>query len=265
LEVPLSKTVVKQIGVHHFYVPMRNTLSQAIKIVFNPETILPFLAASVCLSIFCSAIYDIVKKTFGETIPDLSRIALIALIILAAIVALLCWVIAQRLHRVTTDKPFEVRQKAFVPKYLGLILLVSNPEACTTAIRFHQRTLQQCWLICSSKTLDTAQKLCQEFPQVCVDQPIVINDIYNPLEVYARVNDIYCDRLPPGWHESDVIADYTGMTAHASVGTVLACVSKARSLQYTPAQFDRNGKIVGSHDPIRILLQREVSRPGVSQ
>jgi CRISPR-associated protein (Cas_Cas02710) len=244
---------------------MRNTLSQAIRIVFTPETILPFLAVSVCLSIFGSAIYDIVKNLFGTTTTDLIHIALVAFLILAAIVALLCWVIAQRLSRLTTNIPIEVRRKALDQKYPGLILLVSKSEACATAIRFHQPTLQRCWLICSPQTLEQAQILCQQFPQVCVDQPIVINDIYDPLEVYARVNDIYRDRLPPGWRESDVIADYTGMTAHASVGTVLACVGTARSLQYTPAKFDQNGKPVGSLNPIRILLQREVSRPGVSQ
>jgi hypothetical protein len=59
-----------------------------------------------------------------------------------------------------------------------LILLVSNSAACETAIRFHLPTLERCWLICSPKILEQAQALCQQFPQVCVDQPIVVNDIY---------------------------------------------------------------------------------------
>ncbi|KAM3112686.1 MULTISPECIES: hypothetical protein [unclassified Phormidesmis] len=99
-----------------------------------------------------------------------------------------------------------------------------------------------------------ARELCQEFPQICVDAPLVVNDIYNPLEFWARVDEIYRTRLPKGWTEAEVIADYTGMTAHASVGVVLACVGTQRSIQYTPAKVDAQGKVVGSLNPIRVML-----------
>jgi hypothetical protein len=237
---------------------MRNTLSQAIKIVFSPEAILPFLVGSVFLAIFGNAVYDIFKNIFGTTTPDLVKIGAIALLILAAAVGAVGWVISQRLSRLPIDIPFEVQQKALDRQYPGLILLVSKPEACETAIRFHLGKLKHCWLICSPQTLEQAQALCQKFPQVCVDQPIVVNDIYNPLAFRACINAIYRDRLPKGWQDSDVIADYTGMTAHASVGTVLACVGTARPLQYTPAKFDRQDKIVGSLNPIRIWLHQKV-------
>jgi hypothetical protein len=233
---------------------MRNALSQTLKIFFNPETILPFLIGSVFLAVFGNAVYDIFKNIFGTTTPDLVRIGAIALLILATSVGVVSWVIAQRLSHLSIEIPFEVQQKALDRKYKGLILLVSKSEACETAIRFHQPTLKRCWLICSPQTLEHAQDLCQRFPQVCVDQPIVVNDIYNPLEFRAYINAIYRTRLPKGWQESDVIADYTGMTAHASVGTVLACVGTSRPLQYTPAKVDQHGKIVGSLNPIRVML-----------
>lgn len=233
---------------------MRNTLSQALKIVFSPETILPFLVGSVFLAVFGNAVYDIFKNTFGTTTPDLARIAAIALLILCLAVGIVGWVISQRLSRLPIDIPFEVQQKALDRQYPGLILLVSQPEACETAIRFHLPVLKRCWLICSRERLEMAQDLCYRFPQVCVDPPIVVNDIYNPLEFRAQINEIYRDRLPKGWRESGVIADYTGMTAHASVGTVLACVGTRRPLQYTPAKVDHQGKIVGSLNPIRIFL-----------
>jgi hypothetical protein len=233
---------------------MRNTLSQAIKIVFSPETILPFLVGSVFLAVFGNAVYDIFKNIFGVTTPDLVKIGAIALLILVAAVGVASGVIAQRLDRLPIDIPFEVQQKALDRQYRGLILLVSKSEACETAIRFHQPLLNRCWLICSAKTLPQAQELRHRFPMVCVDQPIVINDIYNPLAFCACISAIYRTRLPKGWQDSDVIADYTGMTAHASVGTVLACVGTARSLQYTPAKIDRQGKIVGSLNPIRVML-----------
>jgi hypothetical protein len=242
---------------------MRNTLSQAIKIVFSPETVLPFLVGSVFLAVFGNAVYDIFKNIFGITTPDLVKIGAIALLILVAAVGVVSGVIAQRLSRLPIDIPFEVQQKALDRQYRGLILLVSKSEACETAIRFHQPLLKRCWLICSSQTLEQAQDLGRQFPKVCVDQPIVVNDIYNPLEFRARIQAIYRTRLPKGWQESDVIADYTGMTAHASVGTVLACLGTARPLQYTPAKVDQHNKIVGSLNPIRIWLYREIYNPGV--
>jgi CRISPR-associated protein (Cas_Cas02710) len=135
------------------------------------------------------------------------------------------------------------------------VLLVSQQEACETAIRFHLPALKRCWLICSRERLEMAQELCRQFPQVCVDAPLVVNDIYNPLEFRDRVLEIYQRRLPKGWKQSEVIADYTGMTAHASVGTVLACVGTARPIQYTPAKVDAQGKVVGSLNPIRVTVK----------
>lgn len=237
---------------------MRNTLTQAIKIVLNAETILPFLVGSVFLAVFGSAVYDIFKNIFGTTTPALLKIAAMSLLILAIAVGALSWVISQRLSRISIDIPFEVQQKQLDRKYKGLILLVSQPEACETAIQFHLPTLKRCWLICSKERLAIAHDLCRRFPKVCIDPPIVVNDIYNPLEFRTHVSSIYRTRLPKGWQESEVIADYTGMTAHASVGTVLACLGTTRPLQYTPAKFDRQGKIVGSLEPIRILLHQEM-------
>lgn len=236
---------------------MRSALSQALKIFFSPETIAPFLVGSIVLAILGGAVYDILKNTFGSETPDLIQIAVIALLILILSIMFVGWTIAQRVARLPVHIPFEVRQKQLDRQYQGLILLVSQPEACETAIRFHLPVLKRCWLICSSYTFNKAQDLRQRFPKVCVAQPIVVNDIYDPLEIRDQVDDIYRTRLPKGWKESDVIADYTGMTAHASVGTVLACLKTNRPLQYTPAKVDQQGKIIGSLNPIRILLNQE--------
>lgn len=234
---------------------MQNTLSQALKIVFNAETIVPFLVGSVFLAVFGNVIYDLLKTTVGETIPDLLKIGAIALFILVMAVAIVASVIVRRLARLPIQVPFEIQQKALDRRYKGLILLVSNEEACRTAIQFHQPVLKRCWLICSPKTLDQAEQLQQQFPE-CLDQPIVINDIYDPVKFCNCVHSIYRTRLPKGWQEADVIADYTGMTVHASVGMVLACVERGRSLQYTPAKFDEQNRPVRSLSPIRIQLNR---------
>jgi hypothetical protein len=233
---------------------MRNTFSQAIKIVFSPEAILPFLVGSISLSIFGNAIYDVIKNTFGVATPSLIKIAFIALFTFISAIALVAFSIQQALSRLPFRVPIEVRQKAMDQKYPGLILLVSNPEACETAIRYHGRRLQQCWLICSAQTLEQAQAIARQHPRVCPDNPIVINDIYNPIEFRNCIDTIYRTRLPDGWQASDVIVDYTGMTAHASVGAVLACWGSDRPLQYTPAQIDSNGKAIGSLSPIKVIL-----------
>lgn len=233
---------------------MRNTLSQALKIVFSPETILPFLIGSVFLAVFGNAIYDILKNLFGSSTPDLVRIAVLSLLILAIAVGSVSWVISRRIAAMSVDVPFEVQQKQLEQKYRGLVLLVSQVEACETAIRFHLPVLQRCWLICSRERLEMAQDICREFPKICHDAPLVVNDIYNPLEFRARINDIYRTRLPKDWTEAEVIADYTGMTAHASVGVVLACVGTTRPIQYTPAKVDAQGKVIGSLNPIRVVL-----------
>lgn len=237
---------------------MRNTLSQAIRIVFNPETILPFLVGSVFLAVFGNAVYDIFKNVVGSSTSDLVKIAVMSLLLLAIAVGVVSWVISRRLSRISAIAvPFEVQQKQLERQYRGLVVLVSRQETCETAIRFHLPVLERCWLICSRERLAMAQELCRMFPQVCLDAPLVVNDIYNPLEFRDRVAEIYQSRLPKGWQQSEVIADYTGMTAHASVGTVLACVGTVRSMQYTPARVDEQGKVVGSLPPIRIKMKMD--------
>ncbi|BAU44934.1 hypothetical protein [Leptolyngbya sp. O-77] len=238
---------------------MRNTLTeaitQAIKIVFNAETILPFFIGSVCLGLFGNAVYDLLQSWLGDNATALIRIALISLLILVGAIATVSWLISRQISLLPTDVPFEVQQKQMEQKYPGLILLVSNLEACETAIRFHLPALKCCWLICSRESLDKAMDLRQKFPDVCVDNPIVMNDVYDPLKFRDCVDEIYRTRLPKGWSEQDIITDYTGMTAHATVGAVLACINTARPLQYIPARTDpRTGRVIGSLDPIRVTL-----------
>jgi hypothetical protein len=240
---------------------MKRTFSQALRIFFSPETIVPFLLGSVCLSVLGNSVYDILKNTFGTTTPELSKVAIGAFFILGAAIILVSLIIARRLAALRVDTPFEVSQKALDRLYPGLILLVSRVESCQTAIAFHQKVLKRCWLICSnqSQSLEAAQELRRLYPDVCVDDPIVVQDVYDPLTFRDNIDSIYRRRLPNGWQETDVITDYTGMTAHASVGAVLACLKTNRPLQYTPAKVDANGKIIGSLDPIKVILDQPLT------
>ena len=127
----------------------------------------------------------------------------------------------------------------------GLIFLVSQNEVVfREAIKPHESTLQHIWLICSKQTFPLAEKLReeQEVKNRAIDA-LVVNDVHDPLEFYQRVKTI-CAGLPKGLQVSDVIADYVGMTAHASVGTVLACLVIGLPLQYTPGEYDQELKAV---------------------
>ena len=232
---------------------MRSNLSRALEVFFSPATILPFLVGSLFLALLGNATYDILKNVIGTDNSSLFKIAFLALLVFVICVALVAAIITRRVNRLRHDRP--VIHKRQPKKYPGLILLVSQVESCRTAIAYHQPKLQQCWLICSVQTMEKAQEIVREFPGVCIDDPIVVNDIYDPIEFRDVINSIYADRLPVGWAAADVIADYAGMTAHGSVGMVLANLMTDRPLQYTPANVDRvTGKIVGSLEPIEITL-----------
>ena len=243
---------------------MRSNLSRALEVFFSPATILPFLVGSLFLALLGNATYDILKNTIGTETPALLKIAVLALVIFILCVVTVMAIISRRVDRFKYDRP--VIYKRQPKKYPGLILLVSKAETCRTAIAYHQPQLRQCWLICSVQSLGTAREVMREFPEVCLDDPIVINDVHDPIEFRDVINSIYADRLPAGWKPSDIIADYAGMTAHGSVGMVLANLMTDRPLQYTPANVNPETEdIVGSLEPIEITLtwtQNEKSRNG---
>jgi hypothetical protein len=231
-----------------------SNLNRAIKIFFNVETFVPFLIGSLCLGIFSNALYDAIKKSIGESIPNFLIIAGSSLLIfsLAAIIFTL------RLSHTTQAKIDPLLAKKDTPKkHPGLILLVSRQQPCQVAIEFHLPELKQCWLICSLKSLPDAQALRTEYgDKIIIDEPIVIEDVYDPLEYAKRIDLIYTKKLPKDWQESDIIADFAGMTANGSVGMALLCYAKNRPLQYTPAVVDKaTGNITGSANPIEIKLQ----------
>ena len=232
---------------------MRSNLSHAIEIFFSPATVVPFLVGSIFLALLGNATYDMLKNAIGSETPALIKIASLALFIFLLCVGSVLVIINRRVDRLRHDRPTIYKRQP--KKYPGLILLVSQPESCRMAINYHLPELQQCWLICSFQSLDKAKEIIKAFPAVCLADPIVVNDVHDPIEFRDAVNEIYTHRLPLGWLSSDVIADYAGMTAHGSVGMVLANLMTDRPLQYTPAHVDQTtGKILGSLEPIEITL-----------
>jgi len=157
----------------------------------------------------------------------------------------------------------QANKKRPVP-HKGLILMVSQHTACRHAIQYHMPELQYVWLLCSKDTEKLAQKIQSEFPKLCHAKPIIINDIYDPNEYRAIIDKIYNER-PAELHETDIIADFNGMTSSGSVGMVLACLSDQRPLEYTRPKFDQDRKIAGTLDPLEIQLTWEMVQPVPAQ
>jgi hypothetical protein len=82
---------------------------------------------------------------------------------------------------------------------------------------------------------------------------VPVENVFNPMALKEKVGRIY-ENLPGGLEETDVILDFTGLTALASVGAVLACLDEKRSIQYVPAEYDRQLKPIKALDPVEIVL-----------
>lgn len=230
----------------------KDRFSGAVRVFFTPEALLPFLLGSISLGVLSSAAYDLVTSVLGTT-----RWALTGLIVGVLAIFLLCvWGFAMVVARMGRPVSAHTRTPA---KHKGLILLVSRLEACEKAIAYHRPILERLWLLCSSQTLTIVEQIRNTNADLVVHDPLVVNDLNNPLEVKGWIENIY-GNLPSDWEESNLIADYTGMTAHCSVGVALACLSPVRHLQYTPAIFDANRNPIGSAEqPIEVRLDWELT------
>lgn len=226
---------------------MSNEFARTARRFFSPEAIVPFLFGSVALGVLSNAVFTVCTNQFGTDTSSLLLIGVGSLLILALAV----WVVT-RLVR-PTNEPTSLPGKRAPAKRKGLIVLVSRKPPCEKAIEFHRPVLERVWLICSTQSLPVAQELRSQYPALAGTEPRVINDVNDPLDFCAVVDGIY-RTLPNGWTAEDVIADYVGMTAHGSVGVVLACLNRGRPMQFTPAKYDEKLQPVGPLDPIEITF-----------
>jgi CRISPR-associated protein (Cas_Cas02710) len=235
---------------------MRSQLSKTAALFFNPETLLPFLFGSVFLAVLGSAVWQILLDFF--TARNNNNTTLAALQI--GIGALLIFVTSLFLFTRGLDRlnPQTLADARIPQKHRGLILLVSNLEPCQVAIQHHQGRLERCWLLYSEKTRPIAEALQSQYANKTLAFKLIpIDDVFDPKAYYYPVRQIY-SQLPTTWSPQDIIADYTGMTAHGSVGMVLASFAPFPHgpLQYTPAN-PQNPK--ESLSPIEIVLKSAIS------
>jgi len=237
---------------------MRSQFSRAAAIFFNPQTLLPFLFGSVFLAVLGSAVWQILLDLVGKLTGGNTTLAAI----LIGLGSLLIFLVSVRLFAQGLRKlePQTIADAQIPSKHRGLILLVSQKVPCQIAIQHHLPTLERCWLLYSAESQDMADFLQNAFSQFELAFKLIrVNDVYNPLEFYQHVRRIYA-QLPQGWSPQQVIADYTGMTAHGSVGIVLASLAASphTPLQYTPADPNHPG---ASLTPMEIVLRPQTATP----
>ncbi|MCY7279185.1 MAG: CRISPR-associated protein [Phormidesmis sp. CAN_BIN44] len=208
---------------------MRTNFSQALKIFFSPETVLPFFLGSVFLAVLGNAVYDLLKNWLGTETPALPQNWFRCATDLFSIGICCCSSYFQAYCPTQARSPDRGQTQA---KQISWTHSPRQPRRTLSSSDSLSLTAPaKCWLICSLQTLDIAKEIIQQFPLICEDEPIVINDIYDPIDFRDAVNEIYETKLPPTWIPSQLIADYAGMTAHGSVGMVLACIGTDRPLQ----------------------------------
>jgi hypothetical protein len=144
----------------------------------------------------------------------------------------------------------------------GLILLVSRndaaPEVAAAATQPHHAagTLQHVWLICTPQSSADASRTRDHLKALLrldIMLPSMVNDVVSPTATHERVIAILSD-LPKGWTPRDVTIDYTGLTASASLGAAMAAWSAGAALQYTPANYRKDGGPVAPRQPVLVRL-----------
>lgn len=228
-----------------------------LQLFFTPEALIPFLFGCLALAVLGNAVYGLLTNWLGQSSTVLIAIGSSALLILIlAAFVLFLFVRKLRPSLSLADKPRPTKRR-------GLILLVSNEDTCRKAIDWHKDVLEKCWLLYSSadRSSNAAETLRGELLNDSKEPVLImVNDVYDPLEFRKEVNKIYTE-LPNGWTESDVIFDFTGMTACGSVGGVLACLPEERPIQYTPAIYNEKLKALQPLDPVEVVLHWGILKP----
>lgn len=226
--------------------PKKHVTSGAQRSLLSPTNLGAFVALTLTLAVCGCAVYDYLSSLLPPGLVAGSCAVIVLLMYWGACVSL------GRLHGHYDSKSIPVEPRR------GLVFMVGlEPEqAFHKCLEAHEPALERCWLICTSRSLEKAVGLRHTALEAGIrcGQPIMVTNHRDPLEIRDAVSHIY-DTLPseqPGWAESDVIADLTGMSTMSALGMALACLKEDRPLQYTPGQYNAEGKKVG------LLIPKEI-------
>lgn len=220
-------------------------------LLFSTEMFIPFVFGGIALSILGNSVFSLLTNWLTTSNWGLIRISLGAFVFIVGS----GWLLRKFLYRHQLNG-LSIGKKQ-PDKRKGLILLVSNISTCRKAIEWHQDILDKCWLICTQKSEKIGDELKEDFENISTEFEIITiadKDIFDPLIFKNEVESIYSN-LPQFFTENDIILDFTGMTAVASVGSVISCLGKNRPIQYIPAPYNEKLKAVEPLDPIEIELK----------
>lgn len=224
---------------------------------FDSKRVATFLAGAVAVAVLGNAAYDLLKRAAGDDARVLAGVAAGAVGLLVGAAGLLTWWAA---------RPGVIVPPRGVPAVprRGLVLLVSRAEPCREVIRHHRSAVRRVWLVCSPDSAPVAQAVAAD-PELTADgravEVLTVDDVYDPRGVFDAVVGGVFGRLPPGWTPADVIGDFTGLTAPASVGLVLGCLQAGGAVEYTPAEYDADRRPVRPLPPVEVTFARTGGRP----
>lgn len=231
-------------------------LEEAFAAFFSPKSIVLFLVGAVVLAVVGNAAYAGLTNVFGTGTVAQLALAGVTLVLLVA---------AALLSALVTARPGSVRPLVKPTRHTpkprrGLVFLFGRPEVCRQAVAAHGDVLERLWLVCTPQNKADAYAFAGELGGTLSVDFRVVEDANDPLEFYKAVQSVF-DARPAGWAIDDLIADYVGLTSHASVGMVLACLSIEAPVQYTPGEYDANLRAIRPLPPFEVVLQGRRTPP----
>jgi CRISPR-associated protein (Cas_Cas02710) len=224
----------------------RNTF----ELFFSPRFPMLFLAGAMLVAVMGNMASDLLKSYFGDAPPRLWVIFVISSVLLFLLVAA---IYAAGVFRAmfTSRSVYRFLDKPNPAPRKGLIAFVSLTQRAhlDRAVLYHRETLERLWLITTQECQVRAAQLVAEYKKNGVQVSVVpLSEEWDLIQAKETVDRIYAEQLN-GIAEEDIIADFTGGTKPMTVGMVFACLTPSRSLQYVPAEYDKDRGMV-PHDPI---------------
>jgi hypothetical protein len=224
--------------------------NKTFELFFSPRFPFLFLLGAVLVAVMGNMASDLLKSYVGDGRLGLWMILVVSSVILFLLVVAIyaagvfrAMLTSRNVYRFL-DKPNPAPRK-------GLIAFVSLTQRAhlDRAIAYHRETLKRLWLIATQEAQVRAAQIVAEYNKSGVQISIVpLSEEWDLIKTKETVDQIFTEQLD-GLAEEDIIADFTGGTKPMTVGMVFACLTPSRSLQYVPAEYDRDRGMT-PHDPI---------------
>ncbi len=157
----------------------------------------------------------------------------------------------------------------------GLVAMVSAGNGRMTALaaaRHHGKLgLKHLWLISSQESRADAEwlqaEMARDLPAVDVKLRPSLESAFSVEEMKAEVEHVRSLALKQlHLREDELVCDFTGMTKHASVGMVLACLPAVARLEYvSPQTSDERQRGVTPKPPVEVHIAYRLEEDAAEQ